>query len=144
VSWEACPWPHPVDLKDENGDFITYEEPFRDRDGNSLPGCGVICFRKDIEYPDNHPYWEWMDEYHQGERQYMCPGPKYSAACSIWIADKAGPASHASCDEECYCQCHYGHCICPDPDKGVTPEALAIVCTIHGHVYSKITTAGLQ
>ena len=144
ADWESCPWPHPQDLRDEAGDFITFIEPFRDGQDNPLPGPGIVCFKKDIDYPEDHPYWAWNEEHHKRGEKYACSGPKISDACSDWIADKDGPLLHATCDEECYCHCHTDRCICPDPDKGVETRALAIVCGIHGHVYSKMTTEGLE
>jgi len=141
--WDTCPWPHPQELRDSAGELISETQPLFFTNGEPAPGPGIIVFKKDIEYPDKHPYWTWVHDYHQLRDVFRCPGPKISEACATWIGDSEGPKTHATCDEECYCHCHSESCICPDPDLGVDPKALAIVCSIHGHVYTKITAQGL-
>jgi len=142
--WDACPWPHPKLLKDEHGNFVTEEHVMLDPHGIPYPNCEPINnIKQDIDYPDEHPYWICMDEHDKLASGLSCPGPKYSSACREWIGKAEGPESHEKCDEECYCDCHYAKCICPNLDKGVDATALAIVCSIHGHVYTKVTTRGL-
>ena len=140
-SYNDCQWPHPEDVLDESGEPIMYKENIYKQDGSF--SFEINCFKKTIEYPDEHPYWNWMNEYSKQFEVFQCPGPKYSQSCYPWIGDKNGPTQHEKCNEECYCHCHYAVCICPDLDKGVNPRTLAIVCPIHGHVYTKVTTKDL-
>lgn len=143
--WNEIPWPHPTYLKNEHGEFIVDLVPRTMPDGTpDMNGRIDNVMRTDIEYPEDHPYWEHVMRVNDAaEERLACPGAPLSQPCSFWIGNHEGPAMHATCLEECYCSCHYERCICPDPDLPVRDDIIGIVCSQHGTVYERTTTQGL-
>ena len=132
--WLACPWEHPK--------YVPREETTEAEENSDLTPPFSVKSELSINYPYNHPYHNWCNEHDKLQAKYACPGVKISHACDD-SDESIDHIRHDLCNEECYCDCHYTACCCPDLDKRINQNVMMIVCPKHGQVYTKITTEGL-